>query len=399
MNADGLHICVYGAVIGGGFLIGAVRRHKQLRQIEDQPSVKTESAAQGLAEFQGFGWAKDFCPLHFDGKELLYYKLALQEEVTEGSGKNRRKVWRTRATHSHTNAFYLVDATGLAELNQGSSEIVVNSERTCHWGRLSQKEKDYLLANFLNVSVPGFPPTGGVFGLFSRKFRIQESRINLGSPIYAKGHFESPAGGRAVQVLLPGLAKFFSQVFDLQSRGIRNEQSLLDKNGDGKVSVNEALEGYTNLAQFSRKQAKLGNSPVADRELPVHGVLSSSTEHKLIIADCFEGHLRTKFRRQFYAFLAPGLAILLGAFFLAQQIEDGKIVVKDGKWSLASSVTTTASNIEGPVQFHEKCLGGNLSACRTLMSNSVTWKLEPASVVYYRRKACELGDAISCSQK
>ncbi len=362
-----------------------------LRQVEDHPCSKAESAAQGLTELQGFAWTGGAGPKSFDGTEMVYYSVLLQKEVTKGSGKNRRTEWVTVSSFSYAQPFYLIDGTGLTELVQSTSEFAIDGAKIRNWSKLSKPEKNYFLENFLKTTVPGFPPSGSLFGLFSSKFRIHESRINSGSPIYAKGFFQTPNSTEIPHITLPGLAKFASQVFNAQTRSIKDVRSLLDKNKDGKISYDEAQTGYVRLASFSKLQSKQGNNPVADRDLPVFGRMTSSEEHRLLIADCHEDLLRQKFKGQFYRNLAGGLACLLGIFFVA--VDDLTPVIAPIEKRLNKRNMAAALD---PGALHKLCINGQSAGCLVLVRNSEGWKLSQEQLKYYRWRACELGEKAQC---
>jgi hypothetical protein len=399
MSEEQLKVIFVVFFLGLFFFWQAIRRHKMLRQVEDHPCSKAESAAQGLTELQGFAWSKAVGPKSFDGTEMVYFNLVLQKEVTEGSGKNRRKTWKTVGSYSFAEPFYLIDGTGLTELVQSASELAIDGLKTRNWSSIAPSEKNYLLDNFLKTSIPGFPPSGSLFGLFSSKFRIQEAKINLGSPIYAKGFFETPNTSEIPQITLPGLAKFAGQVFNAQTRSIRDVRSLLDQNKDGKISYSEAQTGYVRLASFSKLQANQGNNPVADREMPVFGRMTSSSEHKLLIADCHEDLLRQKFKRQFYGNLAGGLACLLAISFVA--VDDltpliAPIEKRLNKREMAATVSKSSAPAVDLGALHQMCVKGQSESCLILARNSQDWKLSEEHLKYYRSRACELGEKTFC---
>lgn len=388
LDKDAIQFLITCFGIGFVLIWLGIRKHKKLRLIQDHPTVKIETAAQGFSEVQGFAWPTAVGPKCVKGIEMIFHSLQLQKQVTQGSGKNKKRVWITVFSTGYANPFYIMDATGLALVDPGKCELEIESKTTRNWSMLQATEKSHYLAHFIKESVPGFPPSGFLFGLFSSSFRIIESRINTGSPVYIKGHFESPEGLQK-EVLLSGLAKFATQVFDFQSRKIRQIKSLLDTNKDNKITSKEAIDGYSRLAMFAKSQSASGQSPVADRGFPVFGLLTSNQDHKLFIADCHEEHLIRKLKIQYYGYLSSGMAlcfvaILIHSPWFNQQTSHFR------KVAVAAPVPIDSAAL------HRNCLSGQLSECKKIMQNQYSLKLSDQYMTLYRNKACELGDVIYC---
>lgn len=388
LDKDAIQFIVICFGIGFFLIWMGVRKHKRLRLVQDHPTVKIETAAQGFSEVQGFAWPTAVGPKCVKGIEMIYHNLQLQKQVTQGSGKNKKKVWITVFSTGYANPFYVLDATGLALVDPGKSELEIESKTTRNWSLLPATEKTHYLTHFITSSVPGFPPSGFLFGLFSSPFRIIESRINTGSPVYIKGHFESPEGLKK-EVTLSGLAKFATQVFDFQSRKIRQIKSLLDSNKDDKVTSKEAIDGYSRLAMFAKSQSESGQNPVADRAFPVFGLFTSNQDHKLFIADCHEEHLLRKLKLQYYGYLSSGLALC----FLAISVHSPWLYQQTSRFR---DVAVAAPVVVDSAALHKNCLAGQLSACKEMMRNQFSLQLTEQYMDLYRKKACELGDVIYC---
>lgn len=286
--ADQFKIAFALGAVGASLIWSSIKRHKKVREVEDLPCSKASSAAQGLTELQGFAWPHSQGPVTADGHELTYYSFVLQREVSEGSGKNRRRSWRTVYSRGHFAPFFLVDPTGLVVVDPNKAECNIANRRTRNWSSISELEKNHYLISVVDVQVDSFPPSNFLFGMFSPRFRIVESEVRQGAPLYVKGDFRTEMGhGDAYK--LPGLTKFALMVFDFQSRSLRNIQSLLDLNKDGKVTEKEMLESYPRYAKFSRAQAK--ESIAGEQEFTVFGIIKSSDDHVLTIADTHQNQL------------------------------------------------------------------------------------------------------------
>ncbi|MFN8847738.1 MAG: hypothetical protein ACK5V3_01765 [Bdellovibrionales bacterium] len=408
IDKDILQLIVICLVFGLVMLWISFRKHKKLRLVQDHPTVKIETAAQGFSEVQGFAWPTVNGPKCFKGIEMIYHHLQLQKKVTEGSGKNKKKVWRTIFSTGFGAPFYVMDATGLALVEPGKSELEVDSKTTRSWYFMSYREKQYYLKNFIKESVVGFPPSEFLWGLFSSSYRIVESRINTGSPIYIKGHFESPEGIKK-EALLVGLAKFAGQVFDFQSRKIRQLNRLLDVNQDNQVTNQEAIQGYSQLAMHSKSQSESGTNPVPDRPFPVFGLFVTNEDHKLFIADCHEEHLLKKLKLQFYGYLSAGIAfclipaLLQGLqFYQTNKNERDLAVLSSASGQVeassrgSTSKTSAVSKAINSAELHQLCLSGQLTACKEMLKNQSSLQLSDQYINLYRNKACDLGESVYC---
>lgn len=301
------------AVFAGGYLNwSALKRMKRVRQIEDHPLSKVETAAQGLTELQGFAWTKEESPKSSNGRHLVYYGFELQKLVREGSGKNRRAQWRTVYSGGYKEPFYIVDATGLAIVDPATAELNFRNTKEKAWNALSEEVKNHYLENVIKGDVLDFPPSEFFFGLFGHRFRILETEVNEGAPLYLQGDFRSDKDS-CYKTSRPGLSEFKKRFLNGQSRKIRDVKALLDLNKDGKVSYREMIEGYTRYASFIRKKSEA--EKMDEATVSVFGIVRTSENHQLLLADTHEQQLLESFGSWNLLRLTFGLIFLSSGIF------------------------------------------------------------------------------------
>ena len=303
-------------LIAGGFLLWLTfQRRKYKSLVEDTPTSKLATASQGQDEFQGFAWPKGDGFVGYGDKSYVHYDFKLQREETRGSGKNRRREWVTKAKFTFNESFYLLDPTGLALIHPRKSRLQVSNRRTRLWRSIASAERKFFLQRLISGSICGFPPGKFLGGLFSGKFRVVESAITCGSPLYVNGEFRTLSRDTPV-VVDPALADFARKVIKFDSRRVKNVDRILDSNGDGKVTEVESRRGYTVAAQSSRLKGRVaaGEAPAADHEVfEVLGEMHATDDHILLIADTHEKYLvRDLGRFQFLGLAGGALLIIAG---------------------------------------------------------------------------------------
>ncbi|KYG66321.1 hypothetical protein AZI86_04500 [Bdellovibrio bacteriovorus] len=374
--ASGFEVIAGLIFAGGGLVFHSVRAHRRLRTFSDTPRSKAESAPQGFVELEGFAWPANETFRNGEDQEAVYYSLLLQREETQGSGKNRRKTWKTIYTYVHNEMFYLVDPTGLVALDLNNAEINLESARTRHWKSLNEKEQ-MKVAAIIPKDVPGFPPTKGFFGLFSSKYRIVENEILVGCPLFAQGDFRG-FEGESYSVKLQGLTGFSEKVFDKMSRQPKNRNGLLDSNRDGKVSAEELRRGSVITAGIARKKA--GGDFSVEVDYQVHGNLGSIPERKLFLADTSEEHISLRLRRWLWPKFGAGAAMVALGVVLMVNPSLKFMTKRQNVRQPAHQAPSTA------VLKHEMCVRGDLAACQFLVDYQHQFRIPPANVVYYQRK-------------
>jgi hypothetical protein len=385
-------------VLGIGISLMGIKKRKVAKKIQDTPRSKISSAAQGHVEIQGFAWPKTKLTVDSDEKKCIYYSFTLQHEETQGSGKNKRKVWVTDFTSYFGESFYVMDSTGILEVMPIGATLEIESARTRQWSFLSKKQKEKICLDLVNRPIAGFPPSSGFGGLFSKKFRIIEQNILVGSPIYLNGNFRSHTGEPS-KVQSPGMTAFYNRLFNKENRSDKNINAFLDKNKDGKISIKEMREGYY-IAAISAL-AKVGNKDFPEESFDSYGEMSTSENHQLIIADMHESHLLRKLNRAV-------LLIILGLFLILSSI----IVLKHLHDLETNSYSQNEANLEAERtvidnlritklksqinSWHFSCTNNQLIDCQNLIRAHKEVPFSDVNLKYYKAQACKLGDAVFC---
>lgn len=309
MGQEQLTIFLIFFALAMAVLYYAIHLWRAARKIKDTPGSKIASAPQGYVEVEGFAWPVDQCSRLASGREVVHYSCMLQRKETRGSGKNRRTEWVPVWSCIQSHPFYVVDSTGLASIDLHGCKFSMDAASIRSWRSLNRAEKDRLLGLIGDERISRFPPSEALGGLFSTPYQVIENEIFVGSPLYLQGDFRTPSA-ELPTVSPHGLAEFHRRVFPSDARSGRNVVVFLDKNKDGKISEKEAQAGYSLAASMAlRKSATEGA-----REFKIHGVMGSSEEHRLLIADAHQEHLAARLERRM---LLPIVAavLLLGAGF------------------------------------------------------------------------------------
>ncbi|MGB0712458.1 MAG: GIDE domain-containing protein [Gammaproteobacteria bacterium] len=202
------------------------------RIIDDTPTAKLRSAAQGYVELRGM-MAPHAGTLTgpLTGRPCIWYRWAIYER--RGSGKNRRWV-RVDGGLSDT-PIRLDDGTGQCIINPEGAEIICAQDSS--WYGNSRRPS---------------PSTRTSSGLFSGGYRYREERIGEGEPGYAIGHLHTPRRGRRERDELAGhLLKRWKN--DPKAR------ARLDSDGDGELSMSEwsaAVDKAERLATEAEARVK-----------------------------------------------------------------------------------------------------------------------------------------------
>jgi hypothetical protein len=392
------------AIIGSFFLgfylfHGALRRQRRVRQIEDTPRSKLSSAPQGFVEAQGFAWPKGECPKNFKGQDLVYYSFALQREETRGSGKNRRTEWITVYSISQSDPFYLLDPTGVALVQPTQGEMNIEGSNDRLWKSLSKEEKTHYLGNIIKGQVQRFPPSTGFFsGLFADKYRIVEREMRAGCPVFVSGDFRA-LSVPPEKIKESGLSDFFQRIVNADTREFRNLKSVLDANGDGKVSEKEAKEGYSTAARISKQKAITEGH--TERDFELHGMFQSTPDQKMLLADAHEEFLVEKLKKGRITGLVAGsaffaLGVVLVTLLFVTDADMKKIMSRGSiEKTAATEKNPSLSEREAKKQLiadlHYKCIDKDLKSCTTMVGLSQSYGLGKEYVEFYTSESCKLG--------
>jgi hypothetical protein len=203
---------------------------RRFRAIEDTPTAKVASTAQGDVELSGTAEAvsgkPQVCPL--TGTSCLWYFFKI--ERYERRGKNSS--WVTVSSGRSTDVFGLRDNTGLAVVVPFNADVT--SRRHRQWRG--------------STPSPLAGPSAG--GLFSGggSYRYTQDLILPGDPVYVLGWFET----------LSGLPASGTSLIEKLRQIKRNPKELLsryDLNKDGEISLEEWDAARSSIEAELQRQA------------------------------------------------------------------------------------------------------------------------------------------------
>lgn len=167
-----------GLLLGGTWLFA--QRWSRARHLQDTPTSRIRSAAQGYVELYGVIQATPEGVLEapLSGVPCLWWRYRI-EECREG-GKGQR--WRLLEQGCSEAWLCLVDATGTCLIDPRGAEVLPASRQVWRGDRRHPRQE----------------PTRGWRAWLAggRRYRYVEERLHAGEPLYAIGAFRSCGGGR-----------------------------------------------------------------------------------------------------------------------------------------------------------------------------------------------------------
>ena len=167
-------LAALGAASGWGFLRG-FRWWRWARLIEDTPTSRVRSAAQGYVELVGTGRLMPgpavYAPL--SKRRCTWWRFSIERRVRDRRG---RKTWKTVQRGVSDSLFQLEDDSGSCIVDPEGAEVLAAVTDT--WYGDSP------------LPVAGPPAQSGFRG-FGSDYRYRESRLHDGEPLYAIGWFRT----------------------------------------------------------------------------------------------------------------------------------------------------------------------------------------------------------------
>lgn len=192
---------------------------KQVRLIEDTPTSKIRSAAQGFVELEGITKHLNpdspmFSPL--SDTPCVWYEFKIEKKIRTGKDST---TWRTIQSGRSSHPITLDDTTGVCLLKPAKAKIHSHQDNTWygtsrHPSKLSVDRKDSLLQ----------------FG----NYRYSEEFISAESPIYALGHFKTTRASDNFT-----REKAISDIIREWKQDYASMLQRFDRNGDGTLDEKE----------------------------------------------------------------------------------------------------------------------------------------------------------------
>ena len=205
----------------GGF-VGAFWFYLRKSVIEDTPTSKIRSAAQGYVELVGAGKLMDGPPIiaPLTGTICTWFSYRIEERRRTGKNSN----WVTVEKGVSDDLFLIQDETGACVIDpEGAS--VTPSANVVWYGSSKQP-----------MTGPG--AGGGGWNLFGGRYRYREERLHPDESLFAIGLFKTVGGAG-------GDFNVDADMRELLREWKRHSEALLkiyDKNNDGQLDMEEWQE-------------------------------------------------------------------------------------------------------------------------------------------------------------
>lgn len=285
------------AIAAGG--AAAFRSFKRARLIEDTPTSRIRSAAQGYVEIAGnarlLPGTQNLAPL--TQRPCVWWRYRISKRNESGSGKNRRSQWQTVASGTSSVPFLLDDGTGECIVQPEGAEVIPTESTTWYgstpWPAAAPAMKPFLLM------------TGG------RDYRYSEDRVYEHERVHALGDFRSTAAAAEPDTQAAVAARL--------AEWKQDQPALLqrfDRDRDGRIDLEE-WEAARAAARQRVLEENIRRGPESN-----HHVLRRPEGGRLFLVSALpHNDLVRRYRRQallaFAGFMAAVFALgwlLQGAF-------------------------------------------------------------------------------------
>lgn len=153
--------------------------------IHDTRTTKVDKLRPGLVELEGkiASVTGQLLAAPVSGKACVLYRFRVEEQVTSGSGKNRRTRWVSRIDEKRQVGFVLHDGTGGVEVDFAKGELHLGADEGGRSGFLNDASPEFERA----LRERGQSSTGL---LLNRTLRWSEMYLEIGDPLYALGTYD-----------------------------------------------------------------------------------------------------------------------------------------------------------------------------------------------------------------
>ncbi len=282
-------VAACGLCLAGGWL--CISRWSRIRHLQDTPTSRIRSAAQGYVELVGvlreLSAPQLVAPL--TGQSCLWWRYRIEEYTSSG----KRHSWRVIERGTSEAWLRLADATGECLIDPQGAEVLPAFRRV--WTG--------------DLRHPRGLPAHGWLGWLNggKKYRYIEERLHEGEPLYAIGEFRTAGGGRQGLDLATARADVIRQ-WKGEFAGLLQR---FDSNADGQLDEQE----WRRVRLAAELEAE--DRHRAASVTPAINHLAQPSESRPFL---LSSHGEEVLARRFYWQAAAGaLACLGGALWLAVQ--------------------------------------------------------------------------------
>jgi hypothetical protein len=285
------------AIVAGG--AGALRSFKRARLVEDTPTSRIRSAAQGYVDIAGYARVLPGSqnPAPLTQRPCVWWRYKVSKRTESGSGKSRRSQWQTVASGTSSVPFVLDDGTGECIVQPDGAEVIP-TESTTWYGNTPWPAAMPAKRSLLHL-------TG------SRDYRYIEDRVYEHELVHALGDFRSTASAAEPDTQAAVAATL--------AEWKQDQPALLqrfDRDHDGRISVDE-----WEAARAAARQLVLENSIRRGPESNHHVLCRPEGGRLFLVSALPHNDLVKRYRRQallaFVGFMAAVFALgwlLQGSF-------------------------------------------------------------------------------------
>lgn len=220
-------IALLAATIAGFFF--AFNTVHRKRVIEDTPTSKIRSAAQGYLELVGHGQLMDGQPIvsPLTGKTCTWYEYKVEERRQTG----KRNEWKTIRREVSDELFLLKDETGLCIIDPEGAHVTVANKDVWYGAQVSPIgsttpiRKSGKLQNF----------RVGFTGLGNQRYRYTEKLMHPGETLYAIGLYKTVGGAGATFDVNEDVRELIRE-WKTDTVALMKK---FDKNNDGEICLQE----------------------------------------------------------------------------------------------------------------------------------------------------------------
>ncbi len=259
-RVDSLQFWILFAIAALGALVVFVAAFiwlRRARMIEDTPTSKIRSAAQGYVELEGIAVCMDGMPIiaPLTGRSCAWYRYRIEAYSAQQHRNDDVSRWTTVESGVSDALFMVKDPTGVCVIDPEGAKVTP-STRQQWFGETRQ------------------PPPFAARRLSNGRYRYSEQRIETGDSLYVLGNFRSIGGaepdGRGIAVR------------ELLAKWKRDQPRLLerfDANDDGKLDAEEWAQARRLAA---REAAAAYHAALAEPSTPLLSQPISSQQPFLI---------------------------------------------------------------------------------------------------------------------
>tara|TARA_R110000787_G_scaffold42377_36_gene104314 strand:+ start:1715 stop:2653 length:939 start_codon:yes stop_codon:yes gene_type:complete len=257
-------VILAGAAIGI-FAYGFVRLQRA-RLLEDTPTSRIRSAAQGYVELHGHArllpGPEIIAPL--SGEKCCWWDYRVERRRTSYSGGRRRTKWVVVESGTSNDLFLLDDGTGQCVVDPVGAKIIPSVRR--RWRGYHRRPKSV-------------PKKNSFFSLGD--YRYTEGIVRYGAWLYTLGQFQTQIAFRADNESLD-----VSELLSIWKKDKRDLLHRFDSNRDGEIDLQEWEVARREAIRIVRAE-QVGRSVQPDLNIlnrPAGRrpyILSTKTEHEL----------------------------------------------------------------------------------------------------------------------